>query len=86
MASDSLRAVEEIPSHDHQENAITSDGNLNPIVNNQKAGSASGAVQPTLYGWNNGTAVQVRTGGNGGNNAHNIIQPSVAVYGWRRTA
>ena len=64
----------EIPSHSH--------GIQN--VNTQSAGSATGYTQGASY-TGSGTGTTASTGG-GGAHTHDIVQPYIVVYMWKRTA
>ena len=72
--------VEEMPSHTHAEMA----------VHGQESSDSTNHRQTYKYDIVDSTADEVNTGlptgSAGGGEAHSIIQPAVAVYGWHRTA
>jgi hypothetical protein len=68
--------VEEMPSHSHQQYVTANPG----------AGSYSTRKDYISDEINLDTYPQVQTGSTGGSQAHNLVQPSIAAYGWRRTA
>lgn len=78
--------TDEMPAHTHQERMITSDGNPNPLVNLGTSGTLSGAVVPQGFGYSNKATDTVNTVSAGGGKPHNTLPPSIASYGWRRTA
>lgn len=78
--------TDELASHQHVIRSITTDGNLNFVVNESKIGNFSGATIPNKYLWSNKAGEQVTSGNTGGNASHNNIQPSIGAYGWKRTA
>lgn len=74
--------VEEMPTHNHQ----VADWTL-VVSNNFNSGNYSMTSGSTFDSANNQRSKQDnRTVSAGGSQAHNIVQPSMAVYGWRRTA
>lgn len=77
--------TDELASHQHVIRSITTDGNLNFVVNESKIGNFSGATIPNKYLWSNKAGEQVTSGNTGGNASHNNIQPSIGAYGWKRT-
>ena len=68
--------VEEMPSHSHQQYVTANPGE----------GSYSTRRDYNSDEINLNTYPQVQTGSTGGSQAHNLVQPSIAAYGWRRTA
>lgn len=75
-------AVEEMPSHTH----LPADWD---IVMSQGMNTGKYAAMPgdDFDSANNQRNKQANESiSTGGNQAHNIVQPSMAVYGWRRTA
>lgn len=73
--------VEEIPAHTHAEMAV---------FGHESTTGSTHHRQTYRYDIIDSTADKVDTGmptdSTGGDNAHSLIQPVVAVYGWRRTA
>lgn len=78
--------TDEMPAHKHQEKMTTSDGNPNPLVNLETSGTLSGATVPQRFGYSNKATDTVTTVSAGGGKPHNTLPPSIACYGWRRTA
>ena len=78
--------TDELSAHTHQERMTTSDGNTNPLVNLETSGTLSGATVPQRFGYSNKATDTVTTVSAGGNKPHNNLPPSIASYGWRRTA
>ena len=78
--------TDELSAHTHQERMTTSDGNPNPLVNLETSGTLSGATVPQRFGYTNKATDKVTTVSTGENKPHNNIPPSIASYGWRRTA
>ena len=78
--------TDEMASHQHVIRGITTDGNLNSVVNESKIGNFSGAVFPNKYLWSNKAGEYVTSGYTGGDAAHNNLPPSTAAYCWKRTA
>jgi hypothetical protein len=68
--------VEEMPSHSHQQYVTANPG----------GGPYSTRMDYDSDEINLNTYPQVQTGSTGGSQAHNLVQPSIAAYGWRRTA
>lgn len=68
--------VEEMPSHSHQQ-YVTANPGEGPYSTRKDYDSDE---------INLNTYPQVQTGSTGGSQAHNLVQPSIAAYGWRRTA
>ena len=64
--------VDEMPSHTHQMNRNSAESTTGnwPCVDHQGPDR-----------WQDGNIKAT-----GGDKAHNILQPSIAVYGWKRTA
>ena len=64
--------VDEMPSHTHQMNRNSAESTTGnwPCVDHQGPDK-----------WQGGNIKAT-----GGDKAHNILQPSIAVYGWKRTA
>ncbi len=79
-------STDELAPHMHQERMTTSDGNPNPIVNLGTSGNLSGATVPQRFGYSNKATETVNTVSAGGNKPHNNLPPSIACYGWHRTA
>ena len=77
--------VGELAKHDHVINAVTQDGNPNPVtVTLSTNNGVKGALTPTLYDWTT-TATQYLTSKLCGNNLyHNNISPCLCAYLWRR--
>lgn len=78
--------TDEMPAHTHQERMTTRDGNSNPLVNLGTSGTLSGAVVPQGFGYSNKATDTVNTVSADGGKPHNTLPPSIASYGWRRTA
>jgi len=71
-----VRTVEEMPAHTHQQ-YVTANPGKGPY--NTRKDYDSDEQNMDIY-------PQVQTGPTGGSQAHNLMQPSMAVYGWRRMA
>ena len=78
--------TDELPAHTHQEKMTTSDGNSNPIVNLETSGTLRGATVPQRFGYSTTATAKITTEAVGGDQPHNNMPPSIACYGWRRTA
>ena len=78
--------TDEMAPHMHQERMTTSDGNPNPLVNLETSGTLSGATVPQHFGYSDKATDTVNTVSAGGGKPHNTLSPSIASYGWRRTA
>ena len=78
--------TDELAPHIHQERMTTSDGNPNPLVNLETSGTLSGATVPQRFEYTNKATDTVSTVSAGGGKPHNNLPPSIACYGWRRTA
>ena len=78
--------TDEMAPHMHQERMTTSDGNPNPLVNLETSGTLSGATVPQRFGYSNKATDTVSTVSAGGGKPHNTLPPSIASYGWHRTA
>ena len=88
--------VSEIPGHSHNQNWISSDGNINPYVAN-KSGNAQGVYRASQTAWYNSGKLRVTTDSTGGGGSHNhgftgtqatisTMPPYIKVYAWYRTA
>lgn len=64
----------EMPAHSHEQNV--SAGNTGSAIRNDYREDARGLVYPQ----------GLQTNQTGGGQSHNIIQPYIGVYLWRRTA
>lgn len=83
--------IDEIPSHSHEENIQTGDGNFNTVCRNRTGGDRSRAIWPenARGGWTNtGSGDIMRTNYNGGGkgHTHTYMPPYFEVYMWYRTA
>ena len=78
--------TDELPAHTHQEKMTTGDGNSNPIVNLETSGTLRGATVPQKFGYSTTATAKITTEAVGGDQPHNNMPPSIACYGWRRTA
>lgn len=79
-------STDELPAHTHQEKMTTGDGNSNPIVNLETSGTLRGATVPQRFGYSTTATAKITTEAVGGDQPHNNMPPSIACYGWRRTA
>ena len=64
----------------------TEDGNPNPIVNLETSGTLEGATVPQKFGYSHKATAKITTEAVGGDQPHSTLPPSIASYGWRRTA
>ena len=76
--------VDEMPIHDHQNFYVSNDGNRNPAVSTY-SGDSSGVYAKLEDSWESGRGPLV-SGGSGGNQSHNILQPYEVVAFWKRIA
>ena len=66
--------VNEIPHHAHPQNTIGTDGAINPWVSSANSG-AWGVESRNQHSYHNGNGTTLATGGAGGDQAHNNLQP-----------
>ena len=78
--------VDEIPSHEHTEQMITTDGNPNPLVSPNGGGSGAGGAQPSKTSWKSDSERYVYTKKTGGGLPHNNMPPYIATNMWQRIA
>ena len=66
--------IAEMPSHNHS---------LSPTLN---SGSSTDGTPNVVAGGNSGSAVSISSTGGGNAHTHDIVQPYITVYMWKRTA
>jgi hypothetical protein len=66
--------ISEMPSHNHS---------LSPSLN---SGSSTDGNPNIVSGGNSGSAVSISSTGGGNAHTHDIVQPYITVYMWKRTA
>lgn len=74
--------VEEMPAHTHT--PADWDVVMSANMNSGKYATSSGTLFDTANNQRNRQANESMSAG--GSQAHNLVQPSIAVYGWKRTA
>ena len=77
-------SFDEMPTHQHLQRVVTTDGKLNSYVSAATAGSSNGGGVANAS-WQTGK-LEVTTGSAGRGQAMSITPPYLAVYMWQRTA
>lgn len=87
-AQSTTLSIDQIPSHSHEENIQTGDGNFNTVCRNRTGGDRSRAIWPenARGGWTNvGSGDIMRTNYNGGGKGHTHNIATIDVWIWKRT-